>query len=432
MHRPPADVAPADDASARRHGAPAAVGPARWGRGGGPARPASAVVLTIAVAAVAFNLRPALTSVSPVLSEIQRSTGLSGAEAGLLTTIPVLAFGAFSPLAPWLGRRFGMEGALVGSLVLLVSGILVRSVPALGPLFLGTLLVGVAIAIGNVLVPALIKRDFRDPRAATGVYSVALSAGAAVAAGIAVPLDRAVGGWRPGLDLWAAPVLVCVVLWTLRLRDAHVDIGSAHVRSGLWRDGLAWQVTAFMGLQSLEFYTMVAWVPTIFQQLGTGATEAGWLLSLAGAASLPSAFFVPMLASTRVLQRVAVVAMAALNVLALSGLLWHPRAVAVLWMILLGLSQGAAISLALTFIVARAPDQHLAAELSGMSQTVGYLVGGVGPVVVGALRDATGSWVLPLAILVAVLVPELACGLGSTQGRTVGSAGAGPRAGPSA
>lgn len=402
--------------------APAAPTPAPAPRAAGAAgRGAGTLALTVAVGVVAFNLRPALTAVAPVLAEIQRTTGLSGAEAGLLTTIPVLAFGACSPLAPWLGRRVGMEAALVGSLLLLGAGVLVRSLPALAPLFVGTVLVGVAIAIGNVLVPALIKRDFADPRAATGIYSVALSAGAAVAAGVGVPLDRAVGGWRPGLAVWAAPLVLAAVLWGFRLRDAHHDVGLVHVRAGVWRDGLAWQVTIFMGLQSLGFYSMVAWVPTIFQQQGIGATTAGLLLSLSGLASLPAAFVVPLLASTPARQRAAVAATVVLNGLALAGLLWHPRAGAAAWMVLLGLSQGAALSLALTFIVARAPDTRLAAELSGMAQAVGYLVAGLGPFLMGALRDGTGSWTLPLVLLVAVLAPELACGLGSTRTRAVGT-----------
>lgn len=386
-------------------------------------RPVSTAALTLAVAVVAFNLRPALTAVSPVLTQIQRATGLSGAEAGLLTTIPVLAFGACAPLAPLLGRRLGMEAALVGSLVVLVLGILVRSVPSLGLLFVGTLLVGVAIAFGNVLVPALIKRDFpRNPRLATGVYSVALSGGAAVAAGVAVPLDGAVGGWRPGLAIWAAPVLVCVALWGFRLRDAHHDIGSVHLRAGLWRDGLAWQVTAFWAFQSLGFYAMVAWLPTIFQQHGTPAATAGWLLSLAGLASLPAAFVLPLVTSTRTGQRAGVVFTVSLNALALAGLVWQPRAGAVAWMILLGLGQGSALSLALTFVVARAADTRVAAELSGMAQTVGYLVAGMGPFAVGALRDVSGSWTLPLVLLAAVLGPELLSGLASTRSRSVGSA----------
>lgn len=380
-----------------------------------------------AVAVVAFNLRPAITAISPVLAEIQRSTGLTAAEAGLLTTIPVLAFGACAPLAPWLGRRLGMETALVGSLVLLGAGVLVRSVPALAPLFVGTVAIGVAVAIGNVLVPALVKRDFpHDPRLMTGIYSVALSGGAAVAAGVAVPLDAAVGGWRLGLAFWAAPLVVCIGLWGLRLRDAHHDIGAVHVSGRLWRDARAWQVTAYMGLQSLGFYATVAWLPTIFEQQGMSPADAGWLLSLAGFASLPAAFVAPVLASTVPRQRVAVAVAVGLNAVALSGLLWHSRAGAVVWMVLLGVAQGAALSLALTFIVARAPDTARAAELSGMAQTVGYLVAGLGPFALGALRDASGRWTLPLLVLAAVLAPQLASGLGAARPGTVGA----PRAAP--
>lgn len=376
----------------------------------------------VAVAVVAVNLRPAITAVSPVLDQIQRSTGLSGAEAGLLTTIPVLAFGACAPLAPRLGRRWGMEAALVGSLGALVAGILLRSVPSIGSLFAGTVLVGVAIAIGNVLVPALIKRDFPgSPRMATGVYSMGISGGGALAAGVAVPLDGALGGWRPGLAFWAAPLALCVALWAFRLRDAHHDIRAVPVGGALWRDGLAWQVTAFMGLQSLGFYAMVAWLPTLFEQHGTPAATAGWLLSLAGFSSLPAALVAPVLATTAARLRAAVATTVILNALALAGLLWEPKAGAAAWMVLLGLGQGSALALALTFIVVRAPDAHRAAELSGMAQTVGYLVAGVGPFAVGALRDASGGWTLPLAALAVVLVPQLACGLGATRSRAVGA-----------
>lgn len=388
-----------------------------------PRRTAGTAALVVAVAAVAFNLRPAITSVAPVLTEIQRSTGMSTAQAGLLTTIPVLGFGAFAPLGPWLGRRFGMEAALVGSLVVLAAGILVRSVPAMALLFLGTVLVGVGIAVGNVVVPALIKRDFpSNPRVATGVYSLALSAGAAGVAGVAVPLSDALGGWRQGLAFWTAPVLLCVVLWAFRLRDAHHDIAPVHVSARLWRDGLAWQVTIYMGLQSLAFYSMVAWIPTIFEQHGTGATEAGWLLSLAGFASLPSALVAPVLASSAARQRVAVVVTGACNGLALAGLLWHPRAGAVVWMVVLGLAQGSSLALALHFIVARAPDTRRTAELSGMAQTVGYLVAGVGPLGMGALREISGGWTVPLLAMVVLLAPQLFSGLGATRAGMVGAA----------
>jgi MFS transporter, CP family, cyanate transporter len=386
-----------------------------YGRPAG--RPAHRVALVVAVAVVAFNLRPAIASVAPVLLDIQRSTGLSSTAAGLLTTLPVLAFGICSPLAAVLGRRFGMEETLVAALGLLVVGILARSLPSLGALFAGTVLLGIAIALGNVLAPALIKRDVPErARLATAIYSVTLTAGIAVAAGVTVPIEHVSGtGWRGALALWAVPAVGCLVVWLARLHDAHHDIGVAHVSARLWRDPLAWQVTAFMGFQSLGFYSLTAWLPTIFEQHGVRPAAAGLLLSIAGFASLPSAFLAPVLASSSARQRVTVAATVVLNAAALGGMLWRPVDGAVAWMVLLGLAQGAAISLALSFIVLRAPSAGSAAELSAMAQTIGYLVASVGPLMMGALRDAAGGWLLPLAVMEAVLVPQFLFGLGAAR-----------------
>ncbi len=381
------------------------------------------MVIVVGVAAVAFNLRPAIASVAPVLLDIERSTGLAGTEAGLLTTVPVLAFGICSPLAAALGRRFGIEKTLVGALGLLAVGILARSLPSVGSLFAGTVLLGVAIAVGNVLAPALIKRDVPDrARFATAVYSMTLSAGAAVAAGVTVPIEHAAGtGWRGALALWAVPVLGCLVVWLARLPDAHRDISVVHVSARLWRDPLAWQVTAFMGLQSLGFYSLTTWLPTIFEEHGVRPAPAGLLLSVAGFASLPSAFVVPILASSSARQRAAVAASVALCAAALGGMLWRPVEGAVAWMVLLGLAQGAAISLALSFVVLRAPNASSAAELSGMAQTIGYLLASAGPLVMGALHDGSGGWVLPLAVIEVMLAPQLLAGLAASRPLVVGS-----------
>lgn len=380
-------------------------------------RTAGPVALTIAVAVVAFNLRPAITSLGPVLSGIEHTTGLSAATAGLLTTLPVLAFGLCSPLAPVIARRYGIEATVTGSLVLLVAGLVVRAVPSVALLFLGTAAAGVAIAAGNVLVPAVIKRDFPlRARMATGIYSVVLSGGAALAAGVTVPMARALGeGWRGGIALWAAPAAIALVLWAVTTAGSHHEIVPVHASARLWRSPLAWQVTLFMGLQSLGYYALVAWIPTIFQQHGVSASTAGWLLSLSGFASLPSAFGASVLASTGARARLVVIVTVVLNAVALGGLLWHPVSGAFAWMVLLGLAQGGAISLALNFIVARAPTSHRAAELSGMAQTVGYLLASVGPFALGALHDATRSWVVPLVVMCLVLVPELASGLGAAR-----------------
>lgn len=388
----------------------------RGGRAPGP------VLLTIAVGFVALNLRPAITSVGPVLDRIEHTTGITAATAGLLTTLPVLAFGLCSPLAPVIARRYGLEATVAGSLLLLVAGLVTRAAPPLGLLFAGTAAAGVAIAAGNVLVPALIKRDF-PLRAGmvTGVYSVALSAGAALSAGMTVPLTRAFGeGWRGGLALWAVPGVLALFWWMLATAGSRHVVAPVHAPARLWRDPLAWYVTAFMGLQALGYFALVAWIPTIFQQHGVPASTAGWLLSLSGFASLPTAFGAPVLACSTGRARIVVCATVVANAVALGGLLWHPVAGAVAWMLLLGLSQGAALSLALHFIVARAPGTLRAAELSGMAQSVGYLLASVGPYLLGALRDAATSWTPALVLLLVALVPELVAGLRAAQPRHVG------------
>lgn len=402
-------------------------------RGALAGRPAVDALVLGGVLLLAANLRPALASVAPVLTQVQGSTGLSTTVAAMLTTIPLLAFGACAPLAPVFGRRFGIEATVLGVLGLLAAGILVRSTPSLVALFAGTVAVGVAISAGNVLVPALIKRDFPTRvRQVTGLYSVGLATGAAMAAGVTVPLERATGaGWRVALALWAVPAAAAgVLLWVRHTGDTRRDIASVHVSGRLWRDAVAWQVTAFMGLQSLEFYTLLAWIPTILEQHAVHPAAAGWLLSLSGLANLPSAFAAPVLGSTPTRQRMAVFLAVALTAGGVLGLLWAPTAEPVVWMVLLGLGQGAAVSLALSFVVLRSHDSTQAAELAAMAQTVGYVVAGLGPFAVGAVRQWTGSWAGPLVLLAALLVPELASGLQAGRPRFVGRQGSGKAASP--
>lgn len=378
--------------------------------------------VAIAIVLVAANLRPAITAVAPLVTRIQSSTGISSAEAGLLTSIPLLAFGGCSLLAPVFGRRIGMEATVVAALALLVGGIALRSVPVLVLLFVGTALLGVGVALGNVLVPALVKRDFPGREAvAIGVYSATLTGAAALASGTAVPVVDAIGGsWRAGLALWAAPAAACLLLWLRRLRDAHHDIAPVHVTGWRWRDPLAWQVTLFMGIQSLGYYSAFAWLPADFEQHGIHAAAAGWLVSLMGFCQLPTAFAVPAFFRSPSWHRVAVVVTVAMNGLALAAVVLWPARGSVVWMILLGLAQGAALGLAMTFIVVRSPSVDAAAQISAMAQSLGYLLASAGPATLGLLRDATGGFTLPMLLLVAVLAPELVCGLAASRPAVVG------------
>ena len=378
------------------------------------------LLLVLAIVLLAANLRPALTSVAPLIGQIRTDTGVSHGVAGLLTALPLLAFALLSPVAPRLSRRFGMERALLASLLVLAGAILLRSAGTLPALFLGTVILGAAIALGNVLLPGLVKREFPERAGLmTSVYSTALGISAALAAGVSVPIaDQAGVGWRASLALWAIPASLAAVAWLPQLRSSDRTVAASALTSGvsgLWRSPLAWQVTLFMGLQSLAYYVTLTWLPEILQGDGMSAARAGWMLALSQAVAIASMFFAPVIAGRRPSQRGVVVVAVSLSGAGTLGLLVAGATVSVLWVVLLGLGQGACFSLALTFFALRAPDSEHAAALSGMAQSVGYLLAAAGPFLFGVLRDATHAWNVPLALLFAIVVCLLISGLGAAR-----------------
>ena len=370
---------------------------------------------------LATNLRSALTSVAPLIGQIRTDTGISNGLAGLLTTLPLLAFAVLSPITPRLGRRFGMERVLLASMLVLAAGILLRSAGAAATLFLGTAVLGAAIAIGNVLLPGLVKRDFPERAGLmTSTYSTAMAISAAVAAGVSFPIAYQTGiGWQASLALWAVLALVAAVAWLPQIRSARPTNASdetSHGISSLWRSPLAWQVTLFMGLQSLVYYVTLTWLPEILQEeAGMSASQAGWMLALAQAVGIATMSLAPVLADRRPSQQGVVVAAVTLSGAGTLGLLFAADAATVVWVVLLGLGQGACFSLALTLFALRAPDSEHTAALSGMAQSVGYLLAAAGPFLFGVLRDATHAWTVPLVLLFAVAVCLLITGLGAAR-----------------
>jgi MFS transporter, CP family, cyanate transporter len=379
------------------------------------------VLLVSGIVLLAANLRPALTGVAPLIGQIRTDTGVSNGVAGLLTTLPLLAFGVLSPVAPRLARRLGMERALLASLLVLAAGILLRSAGAVTALFLGTAILGAAIAVGNVLLPGLVKREFPERAGLmTSVYSTALGISAALAAGASVPVAQLTGmGWRGSLALWALPALLAAIAWVPQARRSDLPENASsrtpHGVSGLWRSALAWQVTLFMGLQSLAYYVTLTWLPEILREEGMSAARAGWMLGLTQAVAIVTIFLAPVIAGRRSSQRGVVVVAVALSGAGTLGLLVAGSTASALWVVLLGLGQGACFSLALTFFALRAPDSEHAAALSGMAQTAGYLLAAAGPFLFGVLRDATHAWDVPLALLLAITVCLLIAGLGAAR-----------------
>lgn len=375
---------------------------------------------------VAMNLRPALTSVGSVLSDIRLGLGLPGAAASLLTGLPVLCFGFLAPLAPALSRRFGIERTMGGVLVAIAFGLLVRVAAGTWLLILGTFVAGGAIAVANVLLPVVVKRDFADrPGLVTGLYTAGMGIGASAGAAATVPIAAAMGlGWRGGLAFWAIPVVVALLVWLPQMHVRTRALAAAHpgAISVLLRDALAWQVTIFLGLQSLGFYALVAWLPSVYRDLGATPTEAGLLLSVSALVGVGAALTIPARLARARDQRFAAFALSAITALGLSGVLLAPLLAPLLWVAIIGGSQGAAFPLALTMIVLRTRTPEETQRLSAMSQSIGYLIAAGGPLIVGALHDLTATWQAGLALLVGLAILQGFVGLGAGRARLVGVA----------
>lgn len=359
-----------------------------------PTRTRSGVLLVGTVLVVAANMRPTITSVGPVLDRIGEGTGLGSAALGLLGAIPVLAFAVVSPLVAALARRIGSERAVLLALVVLVLATLLRSVPGwAGFLWIGTAVLGGAIAVMNVLVPAIVKTDFPDRVAiATGAYSSALGLMAAAASGLAIPI-AGLAGWPVAVGCWALLAAIGVAVWALRLRGgasrALPDAAPSSVR--VWRSGTAWWCALFMGLQSTVFYSLITWLPTLERGTGIPPLVAGWHLSLFSALGVVSGLAVTAALHGRSDLRVPAVAVSAAVAVAMAGMLAAP-ALALLWVVVAGLGSGASLVVALTFVGIRARTSADSARLSGMVQGIGYLLAAVGPFGVGLLLGLAGVW----------------------------------------
>jgi len=399
------------------------------------------LLLVVGLVLVALNLRFALTSVGPLIDDLRADLHLSGSAIGLLTTAPLLALGLVSPLAPRLAERWGAEHVVLGCLLAIGAGLALRWLHPVALLFAGALVSGCAIAVGNVLMPGIVKRRFGDRAATmTGVYSIGLSGGAALAAGLTVPIEDLVGDWRLALALWAAPALLAAVVWLPQLRRraaereeaartraaarrAGIAREAGQPRVGLWRDRRAWAVTLFMGMQSAIFYTCSAWLPEIVRDRSDlGAGEAGALLSLLMVLGIPAGFVTAAAAGRMRDPRPLAVVAAVFPAVGWLGLLLAPGVPPLVWALCLGLGAGTGFPLVLTLFVLRARDVRHTAALSGMAQSVGYTLAAIGPLAIGALHDVSGGWTLPLAVLALLGIPELIAALAAARPGYVGDA----------
>ncbi len=366
-------------------------------------------LLLLGIILIGSTLRAPLTSVGSLIPLIRDELAVSNALIGTITTLPLLAFAIVSPFVPKVAKRFGMEKTIFFSLVLLILGIILRSITGVASLFIGTGIVGIAIAFGNVLLPGFIKMSFPlRIGLVTGLYAVFMNLFGALASGLSIPIASIKNfSWQGALAAWALLVLVALIVWLPQLkteRDLEISQQNKPKQVNVWKSLRGWQVTFFMGLQSLMFYTSLTWLPEILQMNGYTAYEAGWMLSLMQFALIPLTFIMPIIAGRMKSQSFLGVLTGAMFILGILGLLQGSPFMIILAVLLLGVASGSAFSLSMMFFTLRTEDGYAASELSGMAQSFGYLLAAIGPVLFGFLYDYFTDWTASLIMLLSVSV----------------------------
>jgi len=369
--------------------------------------------LIIGILLVATTLRAPFTGLAPLLATLGQALDLDTMQVGLLTTLPLLAFALLSPMVPYLTRYIGLERSVAVALLAICFGVLLRALGTVSCLYLGTVIIGAGIAVGNVILPSLLKRDFVNvlPKM-TGAYSLTMGISAALASVIVVPLAAHLGWAQASLSLLIFP-LIALIAWTKQLKGSATSGLSRPAMSSnaqIWRSALAWQITLFLGFNSLVYYVLVSWLPALLVDSGFSAAEAGSLHGLLQlATALPGLIIGAVIARYRD-QRWLAMAMASLWVVSIVGL-WGMPSWAIVWVSFAGIGSGAAMILGLSLIGLRSRSAHQAVALSGMAQAVGYLLAAAGPAAMGTLHQQSGSWHLPLLFCLILAVVMMVMGL---------------------
>ncbi|MDX8046359.1 MFS transporter [Gracilibacillus sp. S3-1-1] len=382
-------------------------------------------LLIVGIILLAFNLRPAITSVGPIIGIIRSDLNISNWSAGLLTSLPLIAFAFMSPIAPKIANRTSNEKALLYGLITILIGIWIRSTSSIILLFIGTILIGVGIAIINVILPSLIKSKFPEKIGVmTGAYSTSMSIFAALGSGLSVPITTTAGiGWKWSLASWSILTIVGILVWLFVMskqpKEEDPQLYEASIGK-LLRSPTAWFVTFFMGLQSFLFYVTVSWLAEILISYELTASTAGWYVAYMQFISVPITFFTPVIASRLSNQQPIVAVTGLFGIIGYSMLYVEPGIVGItIAVTLIGIMLGASISLALALLGLRTSNARQAAELSGMSQSFGYLLAAVGPIVIGLIFDMTGSWHPSITTIIIFTVIMMACGLGAGRNKKV-------------
>ncbi|MEU6355657.1 CynX/NimT family MFS transporter [Streptomyces sp. NPDC047072] len=399
-------------------------------------------LVVVGIVLSALNLRPAITSFGALLEEVRDGLGMSGTLAGLLTSVPPLCFAVFGVMAPRLARRFGPGAVVCAGMVAITAGLLIRPYTGSTAGFLAaSALALMGIAVSNVLMPVIVKRWFPDRVGSmTGLYSMALALGTSAAAAVTVPVTDLLGGsWQSGLAVWAGLAAASVLPWIPLVRDketASKPVRSAHARvkgAGpvqrvharveqpplrITRSRIAWALAVFFGLQATAAYITMGWMAQIFRDAGVPASTAGLLLAVTMVMGVPLAFVIPRVATRLPHQGPIVLALGVCGLAGYAGLYLAPAGGAWAWAVLLGVSN-CAFPLALTMVGMRARTGAGVAQLSAFAQSTGYLISIPGPLLVGVLYQHSGGWGLPIALMIGLMIPQMAVGVLAGRDRTV-------------
>ncbi len=368
-------------------------------------------IAALALLLAAGNLRGGLVVVGPLVADIRSSLALSAGEFSLLTTLPLICFGLVSIGVPALARRIRAPLLVFMALLLIAAGAGLRTTSLFNLVIAGTLLLGSAIALLNVLIPGLVKGYFpRQIGLMTGLYSVALSLGAGFGVYLAIPLRDTFGAWQAPLLLWSLLPLLCLPLWLYMLRVRTQEAPGPSARVTLWRDPIAWALTVFMGLQSFFFYSIATWLPKILMDANLADQDAGFATSMINLAGIPANLLTPMIAARMKDQRPLALVIFLLGTTGLCGLWLAPTMAPILWAALLGLSASASLSFALSLFGLRTRNHVEATSLSAMAQSLGYLLAATGPMMLGLINDRTSTWGAALLLLMLLQLIQLGCG----------------------
>ncbi|MFE7052249.1 CynX/NimT family MFS transporter [Streptomyces californicus] len=388
-------------------------------------------LIAVGLVLAALNLRPAITSLGALLEEVRDGLHMSGSVAGVLTSVPPLCFAVFGVMAPRLARRFGAGAVVCAGMAAIAIGVGIRPyVGSTAGFLAASALALMGIAVSNILMPVIVKRWFPDRVGSmTGLYSMALALGTALAAALTVPVTGALGGnWQTGLAVWAGLAAAAVLPWIVLVRDrtpAPAPAVPVPAPSGadapalrITRSRTAWALACFFGLQATAAYITMGWMPQIFRDAGVSAGTAGLLLAVTMAMGVPLAFVIPRVASRLRQQGPIVVVLGLCGLIGYGGLYLAPAAGAWAWALLLGVAN-CAFPLALTMIGMRARSGAGVVRLSAFAQSTGYLISIPGPLLVGVLYQHSGGWGLPIALMAGLMIPQMAVGFLAGRDRTI-------------